>query len=239
MHNTNGNPGRFFIFDRMMRRLFFLLILAIPSLMLAQDPANGIYQITGMVVSETSDEPIPFARIQVNHTRRGAIANETGFYSIPVGLRDTLYFSHVGYHDSKLVVAEYLRNYQGDRSQYVYVVNYMREDTFELEEIVIFPYDTPEELRTALVNLGNTETALERAARQNLAPDQLHEIMEYLPVDGNERLMVARQAYYQRYQNQNLVQTAGIDPVAAARLLQYIVSRAKQRKTKDLNYWQD
>ncbi len=226
----------------MIRKLLFACILGvIPAWLSAQNrvDANSIFQITGMVVSETTDSAIAYARIQVNHSRRGAIANETGFYSIAVNLRDTLYFSHVGYHDSRLVVADYLRGYQGDRSQYIYVVNYMREDTLTLEDVVIFPYDTPEELRTAFLNLSSRETAFDRAAKDNLDPRRLHDIMRELPVDGNERLMVARQLYYQEYQQQNLLQTAAIDPIAAARLLQYIVDKAKLRKNKDLNYWTD
>lgn len=222
----------------MMRRLLFLFAGLIPVLLVAQQrQADQVFQITGMVVSETTDSAIAYARIQVNHSRRGALANENGFYSIAVNLRDTLYFSHIGYHDSKLLVADYIRGYQGDRSQYIYVVNYMLEDTFSLAEVVIFPYNTPEELRTAIVNLSNSESLLERAARENLDPQRLHAIMQELPVDGNERLMVARQMYYQQYQQENLIQTAAIDPIAAARLLQYIVDKAKTRKRRDLNYW--
>ncbi|MDP5169798.1 MAG: carboxypeptidase-like regulatory domain-containing protein [Bacteroidia bacterium] len=223
----------------MIRRLLILFIGVIPTLMLAQDRANTVFQITGMVVSESSDSAIAYARIQVNHSRRGALANETGFYSIAVNLRDTLYFSHIGYHDSRLIVSEYVKGYKGDRSQYIYAVNYMLEDTFTLREVVIFPYDTPEELRTAIVNLGSMETAMERAARENLDPARLDAIMRELPIDGNERIMVARQMYYNQYQQQNLLQTAAIDPVAAARLLQMIVEKAKTRKRRDLNYWTD
>ncbi|MCB0837526.1 MAG: hypothetical protein KDD99_12735, partial [Bacteroidetes bacterium] len=79
----------------------------------------------------------------------------------------------------------------------------------------------------------------EQIARQNLDPETLHTIMETLPVDGGERLMVARQMYYDYYQTKNLIPTIGFDPVAATRLLQYIVDRSKKKKNKDLNYWQD
>ena len=71
-----------------------------PQLLQGQD--NGIYQISGMVISKTSSEVVPFVRVQVNHTRRGAISNSEGFYSIPVGSADTLYFSHIGYHESQV-----------------------------------------------------------------------------------------------------------------------------------------
>lgn len=225
----------------MIRRILLIMLGVFPLLGFAQERINSatVFQFTGLVVSESTSDSIPYVRIQVNNSRRGAIANEEGFYSIAVNLRDTLNFSHVGYHDTKLVVAEYLKDYQGDRSQYIFVINYMLEDTFTLPDVIIFPYDTPEELRTLIVNMGNTESALEKAARSNLDADVLHELMQNLPIDGGERLMVGRQMYYNQYQQQGIMQTAGINPVAAAQLLKYIASRAKKKKVRDLNYWTD
>ena len=79
----------------------------------------------------------------------------------------------------------------------------------------------------------------DQIARENLDAETLHTIMETLPIDGGERLMVARQMYYDYYQSKNLIPTIGFDPITATRLLQYVVNRAKKKKNKDLNYWQD
>lgn len=225
----------------MIRRILLVMLGVLPLLGLAQERINSstVFQFTGLVVSETTSDSIPYVRIQVNNSRRGAIANEEGFYSIAVNLRDTLNFSHVGYHDAQIVVAEYLKDYKGDRSQYIFLVNYMLEDTFEIDIVYIFPYDTPEELRSLVVNMGSTESALEKAARSNLDAGVLHELMQNMPIDGGERLMVGRQMYYNQYQQQGIMQTAGINPVAAAQLLKYIASRAKKKKVRDLNYWTD
>lgn len=224
--------------SRVVLPILIFMSVALPQLL--QGQTNGIYQISGMVISKSSSEVVPFVRVQVNHTRRGAISNSEGFYSIPVGLADTLYFNHIGYHDSKLIVRDYVEEYQGDiTSGYLYVVNYLLEDSLTIDTVYIFPYDTPEELRTAVLNMDILESPEEKAARDNLDPEKLHTLMATLPVDGNERLMVARQMYYDYYRTQNLVPTIGFDPIAATRLLQHIVSRTKKKKNKDLNYWQD
>ncbi|MEM7656875.1 MAG: hypothetical protein AAF399_12155, partial [Bacteroidota bacterium] len=76
-------------------------------------------------------------------------------------------------------------------------------------------------------------------ARQNLDPSTLHVLMATLPVDGNERLQVARNMYFDNYQTRNLMPTAGFDPITATRLLQYIAQKARRRKNKDLNYWEE
>ncbi|MEM9986616.1 MAG: carboxypeptidase-like regulatory domain-containing protein [Bacteroidota bacterium] len=213
------------------------IILMIPAWTQAQNDPR-VFQFSGLILSRTTEEAIPFAQVRVNHTRQGALANPDGFYSVPVALGDTLYFSHLGYYPSKLVVKEYLDDYQGDKSQYIYAITYMLEDTFSLDSVYIFPYDTPEELRTAVINMDIQESFAERAARENLDPKVLHTLMQTLPVDGGERLMVARQMYYDYYQTKNLLPTVGFDPVAATRLLQYIAEKAKRKKNKDLNYWE-
>lgn len=196
------------------------------------------YQISGLIISETTDEAIPYVRIQVNRTRRGQLSNAEGFYSIPVTEDDTLYFSHVGFHPTSFVVRDYLQSYKGDLSQYIYVVNYMLEDTFSLKPITIFPYNTPEEIRTAVINMDILEDSPQAIARRNLDPEVLDAIIQTLPKDGNERLLVARQVYQEEYQNRNLLRTAAINPLAAMRLLQYVVQKSKKRKNKDLNYWE-
>ncbi|MEO0471846.1 MAG: carboxypeptidase-like regulatory domain-containing protein [Bacteroidota bacterium] len=221
-----------------MRILFIqlALLLLLPSLAFSQADDPKVLQLSGMVTSKNSNEPIPYVRIQVNHTRRGAITNSEGFYSVPVGLGDTLYFTHVGYHPSTLIVADYADSYKGNKN-YLFAVNYLLEDTATLDTVLIFPYDTPEELRTAVVNLDIFDNSPEAVAQQNLDPSTLHAIMETLPVDGGERLMVARQMYYDYYQNKNLQPTIGLDPITITRFLQYVVNRTKKKKNKDLNYW--
>lgn len=196
------------------------------------------YQISGLIISETSSEAIPYVRIQVNHSRRGAISNDEGFYSIPVSIGDTLYFTHIGFDQTPFIIKDYLASYQNNNSQYIYAVHYMREDTFTLEDVFIFPYDTPEELKTAVVNMDILQMSPEAIARRNLDPDVLHAIIQTLPKDGGERIMVGRQMYYDYYQNRNLLPTVGLDPLAAMRLLQYVVNKTKKRKNKDLNYWE-
>lgn len=223
----------------MKRVVWFLAwVLISSSAAVAQDDP-GVYQISGIVISKSSQEPIPFVTIRVNHTRRGAVANAEGFYSIPVGILDTLYFSHLGYHASKLVVLDYLREYQGDKSQFLYVVNYLWEDTLTLPTVLIFPYDTPEELRTAFVNMDNALSPLDQNAINNMDPRTLHTIMASLPVDAGERVMVGRQMYYDYYRTQNLLPTVGFDPLTAFALLKYVVDQTKKRRDKNLNYWSD
>lgn len=222
-----------------MRYFILLLTLILGStIVYGQVDSTKFYQLSGLIISKTSEEAVPYVSIRVNRTRRGEVSNAEGFYSIPVTEDDTLYFSHVGFHTASFVIRDYLNSYVGPESQYIYAVNYMLEDTFTLEPVVIFPYNTPEEIKTAVVNMDILENTPEAFARQNLDPAVMHVIIQNLPKDGNERLMVGRQMYMDYYQQRNLLQTAGLDAMAAMRLLQYVVEKSKKRKNKDLNYWE-
>jgi len=224
---------KYFLFS-----IFFALLLVnvkAQSIKIKAD-SNGVYQISGMVVSKDDSSPIQFVSVRVNHTKQGVLTNKEGFYSIPVREQDTLYFTHAAYNTTKLIIREYLQEYKGEKSTYVYVVNYMTG--FSLAEQKIYPWKNEDELRTAIVNMSMDHNSLEAKARENLDPKVLAAIMQALPQDGEERYVVGRQMYYDNYKRQNLVPMAGLDVVAAAKLLQYIVQKTKERANKDLNYWE-
>ena len=137
----------------MTHRIFLFTFL---SVLLMAAPVQGqdkkVYQLSGLIVSKAHQEPVPFAHIRINTSRRGAISNVDGFYSIPVVEGDTIYFSSLGFRTSSLIFSDYLAHYRGDaNSAYVYAINYLLEDSIRLPDIVIFPYNTQSELRTAII----------------------------------------------------------------------------------------
>ena len=208
-----------------MRRIIFILVfggMLIPTVLHGQqtEEKQKIYQLSGMVVNARTDEPIPYVRVMVNRTH-GVLSNQDGFYSVPVKEGDTLRFNHVGYYPELFSVKDYLDSYQNRESQYLYVVNYMREDTVTLPTVNIFPYDTPEELRAAVVNMTIDENSPEAIAQRNLDPKVMHSIIQTLPVDSGERLLVGKKMYYDYYRNRNLLPSVSFDAVAATQLLKY------------------
>ncbi|MEM7040688.1 MAG: carboxypeptidase-like regulatory domain-containing protein, partial [Bacteroidota bacterium] len=189
-------------------RTFFLTALAI----LAFAPLSHgqtqkrVYQLSGLIVSKAHSEPVPFARIHVSRTRRGTVANRDGFYSIPVIEGDTIYFSSLGFKRSTLIFSDYLKHYGGDdNSAYVYVINYLEEDSIQLPDIVIFPYNTQSELRTAIVETDVPESIESVNARDNLNPEVMDVLIKGLKVDEGERVLVARQLYYNQHQQKNML----------------------------------
>lgn len=213
-------------------RLIGLLLLAF-----AQEPK--VYQLSGMVLSATTGEPIPYVSIRVGKTRRGTVANADGFYSLPVVRGDTLYFSALGYKRGRFIVSEYLQAYTGDTTEgFVYAVNYLTEDTIELPTVRISAIRTPEELKTALLNIPlETQT---QVARDNVSPELIAYFLQNLPLDPQERIKVAEQRYRDIYYQRTLRPTYPIlDPIAAYRLVKYLTEKAQIKREKIYDYWRD
>jgi hypothetical protein len=220
--------------------LLFFIGLFVPR-SFAQVEVKRVYQLSGLVVNKLSKDPIPFARVRINGSYRGTVCNQEGFYSIPVAQGDTVYFSSLGYRPTEFIITNYLAEYKGDpNSAYLYAINYLQEDSILLPSIMIFPYNTASELRTAIIETDVPESIESVNARDNLNPDVMDRLMGSLKVDEGERVMVARQLYYKNYQTKNLAPVVPLfDPVAVYQLLRYINEKSKERKEKDLNYWPD
>jgi len=45
--------------------------------------------------------------------------------------------------------------------------------------------------------------------------------------------------YYDFYQRKNMMPTVGINPIAIAKMLKYVVDKTKQKRNKNLGYWEE
>ena len=218
--------------------LLIIICFSFPLFVFGQTSASsGIYYISGIVVDEQTKDSIPYVRIQVNHTKTGAMTNSEGFFRIPVGLLDTLHFTHIGYEKSSFIVRDYLEKYQGSLDQDILVVKYMRKTDYYLDEVTIFPYDSPEEIRVAIQNMEVPKNTPQQIAEGNLSPEIMQILMQSLPMDGGEKAGVGRRMSNQAYQTKNLLPTASISPIAVFRSLKSIVQSVKKQKQTNLNDW--
>ena len=198
-----------------------------------------VFQLSGLIVSENGQNPVPYAKVSIKDSRRGGYANLEGFYSLPVYLDDTVYFTSIGFKPTMFVVADYLRSYEGNAtSNFIYAINYLVEDSITLPMVRIFPYNNQTELKTAILETDLPEDLKTVNARNNLDPGVLDFLIENMSIDEGERVMVARQMYYNEQLHKNVAPTATLfDPMAIYQLLRYIQTRTKEKRTRDLDYW--
>lgn len=135
----------------------------------AQNEPNAV-QISGIVIEVDSLSPVPFASITVKNASRGAFSDEYGYFSLIAKELDTLVFTNVGFRPAIFVVPPGLseENYG--------LVQVMIRDTFMLEEVVIYPWPTPEDFAAAFLSLKPKKNLQSRAFKaQNELQQNLDE----------------------------------------------------------------
>jgi len=226
--------------------IIFLLILTGQCELRAQyrnkeEIPKVVYQLSGMVLSKNTGQPVSYARVRINHSRRGMIADEKGFYSLPVVETDTLYISSIGYKKTGFVFQDYLKDYEGDtQTQFIYVIHYLDEDSISLPVTTIYPYDSPEKIKTAILAMEIPNGSPEDIARDNLNPVLMRMLMEELPVDGKEAASIGNRMYSDKVIAANKVAMVPFfDPIAVGRYIGYMNERSRQKKEKIYNFWPD
>jgi len=200
-----------------------------------------VYQLSGLVLDRQTGEPVPYTKIETVRNKRIVFANKEGFFSIPVTEQDTVVFSSVGYKQSILSIQAYLKAYKPNPDEiYIYEIHYLLQDTITLPTIYIFPYRTPEELKTAILNMPMEQEVSMARAQQNVSPELMKYFFENLPADPEERKAIALQRYQELYHRRNVMPFYPLmDPLAVYRLIDYLAKKSKKENQVNLGTWED
>ncbi len=126
------------------RKLVFLILLAGPFLLSAQN------MVSGKVTDKTSNEPLPGASIVVKGTTNGTTTDFDGNYQISAETGDTLIFSYIGFKPFEVIITENSLDIQ------------LEEDTNQLDEVVIIGYGTTTKKDATGSVIGVTEEELNK-----------------------------------------------------------------------------
>ncbi len=114
--------------------------------------------ITGIILDEETEEPLPFATIGMKHTGRGTVSNNNGEFGLKITsdlLFDTLSVSYLGYYGREVPVRQSLGNN---------FTIYMKREFISIPEIIIrnqIPREIISKARQAIPrNYGNTPAYL-------------------------------------------------------------------------------
>lgn len=113
---------------------------------LAQGEQKAII-FNGVVVADKSSDRLPGAYIFIPRAGRGTLADNAGYFRIPVFPGDSVVFSYTGYKTQYTVIP---RGY--NEETYSGFVQ-MRESVTMLAEVRIYPYSTEEEFKKAFLAL--------------------------------------------------------------------------------------
>lgn len=193
--------------------LFLLFASTFVQLLTAQNNKDLI-QLSGVVVSTDSLQPIPFTNIFVKHTRHGTISDYYGYFSFVAQKGDTLVFSELGFARAEFIIPDSLST-----NRYS-LIQLMKHDTIWLQESVVFPWPTKEQFKQVFLNLNAPDDDLERA-RKNLSYDNMKDLYNTLPVDASISYKYAMQQQYSKlYQTGQYPSYNILNPIAWSQFIQ-------------------
>lgn len=196
-----------------MRFLLTLLFVGVLHVFYAQVSDSSLIQLSGVVVSSESVEPLPYTTIFDKTRRRGVIADYYGYFSMVVLPGDTLYFSYYGYKTSTYIVPDTLKE---DRYSMIHI---MQVDTLNLPAVTVYPWPSREDFARAFLEMKPYDDALRRAQRQ-LSGESLAFVAARLEGDASQSYAYARNQYYtQLYTNGQLPVNNLLNPYSWAKLI--------------------
>jgi hypothetical protein len=164
--------------------LLFSILVAVSSRISAQEPSAQLIQFSGMIVTEADGRlvPVPYATISLPLKHRGTYSDYRGFFSIVVERGDKVHFTCIGLEKVVVTVPDTLT-----QDQYA-VIQTMSQDTFNLPELVIFPWPSKEHFKIEFLKMDVTPE-LQRRATENIANEYLAEARknpDIVPYGGRE-----------------------------------------------------
>lgn len=175
---------------------------------------TSMIQLSGVVITESGLEPLPFTTVFDISSRRGVITDYYGYFSFVVFPGDTLMFSFYGYKSSSYIVPDTLteNNYN--------IIHIMQEDTVNLPEVTVYPWPSRENFANAFVEMDPYDDALRRAQRE-LSGEHLAFVAARLETDASTSYGWAQnQRNTQIYSNGQLPVNNLLNPYSWAKLIQ-------------------
>ncbi|NGF76437.1 carboxypeptidase-like regulatory domain-containing protein [Fluviicola sp. SGL-29] len=202
----------------------FLLSSFMAPIASAQESKDSVklIQFSGIVISESDLNPLPYTTIFDKTAGRGVMADYYGYFSLVTQPNDTLYFSFYGYKTSTFIVPDTLTD------NLYSILHTMYKDTINLPEFTVYPWPSKEEFARAFVEMNPTDDAIKRAQRE-LSGESLAFVAARVKTDASLAHSYAEnQMYTQIYTRGQMPGNNILNPYAWSKL----ISDWKQGKLK-------
>jgi len=138
--------------------LMLLFVMAQPTYGQAEEKVNIIH-LTGRTLTD-SNEPVPYVHIILVNKKLATASDLQGYFNFPAEVNDTILFRAVGFKYSTIIVRDTFP------VRYPYIPVMMHEDTIQLRELVIRPWQgNYERFKQAVLSYKLPVTDLDRAKK--------------------------------------------------------------------------
>jgi hypothetical protein len=154
----------------------------------AEKNDTNLVQFSGMVLDQDSITPIPYVSVLIKGTRRGAVTDFYGFFSMVIRPGDELEFYSITHKP---------RTFRTDslKQKYYYAIQFLTKDTVQLPSVEVFPWPSNEDFKRAFLALDLTDGDADRADR-NLQRESLTYLERNQTASASENYKYVMQAYY-------------------------------------------
>jgi hypothetical protein len=150
---------------------------------------KDLIQFSGVVLDQDSLTPIPFVSILIKGTKRGAVSDFYGFFSMVINPGDELEFYSITHKPRTYKIADTLRQ------KYYYAIQVLTKDTIQLPPVEVYPWPSKDDFKRAFLALDLNDTDADRADR-NLERDALTYLERNQTASATENYKYVMQAYY-------------------------------------------
>ncbi len=175
---------------------------------------SSLIQLSGVVISGESLDPLAYTTIFDKTQRRGVIADYYGYFSMVAVPGDTLLFSFFGYKNSTYIVPDTLTEKRYS------IIHMIEKDTLNLPEVVVYPWPSREDFARAFVDMRPYDDALRRAQRE-LSGESLAFVAARLEGDASLSYGASQQLAATKLYTQNQLPANNLfNPYSWAKLIQ-------------------
>ncbi len=172
-------------------------------------------QFSGVILSANDSlKPIPLTSVIIKGTRRGAISDYFGFFTLVAQPGDVIQFISLGFRDAEFKIPDTLSSISYSIIQTLY------KDTFNLSEVAVYPWPTKEEFKREFLNLKLPDDDYVRAEK-NMQAEDMRIIMKGLAADPNVVYSNLQNTQQTRlYHNGQMPVSNLLNPIAWAKFIQ-------------------
>ena len=121
---------------------------------------NNMVQLSGVIISEETLEPMPFTTVYDKTIRRGVVSDYYGYFSLVVFPGDSVIFANSNYANSSFVVPDTLKE-----NRYS-IVHMVPASVLDLPEVKVYPWPSREDFARAFLEMDPYDDALRKAQRE-------------------------------------------------------------------------
>jgi len=177
--------------------LLLAVMLSVPLKGTAQIMYDKIVQVNGVTMTSDSLAGIPYVTVSVKHQNKGTYSSPLGVFSLVCYKGDTLNFQALGFKSKEVVIPANLS------SNIISMVQLMTQDTFYLDETIIYALPAKENFNYAFQHWTFPDDQFE-VARKNTNLATMRMLAMSMPKGGaeNQQYVQMDQAYRAAYYGQ-------------------------------------